>query len=439
LEKSERPRYVVFLTDGLPTSGETNIDTILKHAKTKNEGRARIFVFGVGFDVDVHFLDRLAEENSGVSEYVRPAEDIEAKVSTFFNKVSAPVMTDIALEVSGSKVFDVFPQKNYPHLFEGSQLIVVGSYRQPGPVTIKLSGEVAGRKRTFELQGKLAQHNEEHDFVPLVWASRKIGYLMDEVRLHGQNQELVDEIIRLSKEFGIMTEFTAFLVTEPNLGREEAKRRTLDQVSKAKGARSGAWATGQAQNARRLSAAAAPQAMGGGKGGFGGFKDSFGVSAAPAAPAAGMRSANQAFIDREGRVQTMQGVQNVSNRAFYQQGKVWIDQSVTAKMPVVRIQQYSKASFQLAAASKLARRFLAVGDEVKFVLNGQAVVAGSQGKTELTESELKKLVGAKPAASSQRPKLEADQMQAKEKYGLPLIIGILAAPAILMRRRRKIA
>lgn len=397
LEKTRRPRYMVFLTDGLPTVGQTHTGVILQHAKGTNEGRARLFAFGVGHDVDAHFLDALADQNAGITEYVRPHEDIEAKVSAFYAKVAAPVLTDLKVKVEGAPVSEVFPREPYPDLFAGSQLVMVGTYRDPGPVTVVLNGEVAERSRTFRVRGNLTRGDQEHEFIPVVWASRKIGYLLDEVRLDGQKKELVDEIIRLSKEFGIMTEFTAFLVTEPNMAHGDAARRVADEIEVSRHERTGSWALGQSQNASRLRTAPAPQAAATSSGGYQAY-------GAPV-PASPVGSLNQAYLDREGRVQAVQNVQNVGRRAFVQQGAVWVDQEVKANLPVVAIQNYSRAYFQLAHASADARRYLALGEEVKFVLNKQTVVIGPQGKTELTDKELRALVGgADRSAHRQNPR-----------------------------------
>jgi len=417
LQKAERPRYIIFLTDGLPTVGETNVETILRHAKQTNEGRARLFVFGVGYDVNTHFLDRLAAQNAGVSEYVRPQEDIEVKVSSFYGKVSAPVLTDVEIEVDGPKVSEMFPKEAYPDLFGGSQLVVVGTYREPGPVTITLRGKAGDRTRTFTLRGALAGRDEEHEFIPVVWASRKIGYLLDEVRLHGQKQELVDEIIRLSKEFGIMTEFTAFLVTEPDLPHAEVATRVMREMETARGDQVGTWAMGQAQNTSRLRTSAAPQAAAGKGGGY----EQYGAKGEIAG------SLNSGYIDRSGEVQVVHGVQNVGRRAFVQTGRVWVDQEVKPELPVVAIQNYSRAYFQLAHASPSARRYLAVGEEVKFVLNGQTVVVGPEGKTELSDTELRALVG--DDASARAPGRAGKALaQAGLAWAVP--VGVLVCLAV---------
>src|SRR5205085_11440898 len=83
-----RPFTMVFFTDGQPTVDETNPDKIIKNVAAKNTGNTRIFTFGVGDDVNAAMLDQLADNTRAVSTYVRPAEDIEAKVSSLYAKIS---------------------------------------------------------------------------------------------------------------------------------------------------------------------------------------------------------------------------------------------------------------------------------------------------------------------------------------------------------------
>ena len=94
LKDSSQPSYVIFLTDGLPTVGETGESKIVEAAAARNRVRARLFVFGVGYDVNSRLLDRLARANFGRSEFVRPNEDIEAHVSRLYRRIGSPVMTD---------------------------------------------------------------------------------------------------------------------------------------------------------------------------------------------------------------------------------------------------------------------------------------------------------------------------------------------------------
>jgi len=278
-------------------------------------------------------------------------------------------------------------------------MIMVGTYREAGAATFVLSGKratasggAAGQRYTIKT--KLPTRSTRYDFIPVLWASRRISYLLDQVRLHN-DKELVDEIVALSKEFGIMTEFTAFLATEPGVSRDEARKRALPLMERARVDERGSWSVGQAQNAARLRAATAPNAAGSGRAGQGGFAGTYGAAAGPSGPAmSGRVGSNQAYIDAAGRVQVVGGVQNVGRQTFYQRGNAWVDQRVGAKTPTVNIQRLSEAHFQLARASAEARRYLALGNDVTFYMNGRAIVVGDQGTTRLTASELKTIVGA---------------------------------------------
>jgi len=227
----ERPELVIFLTDGQPTVGIQDPDTIIGNVSDAVTPSTRLFVFGVGDDVNTVLLDTLAEENRGVSQYVRPDEDVATAVSSFYEKVSTPVLADIELDVGDIEVSDVYPQP-LPDLFAGTQLVVVGRYEGEGTVTLRLTGTVNGRVQTLSYSGQeFPQRATEMDFLPRLWATRKIGYLLREIRLHGDNEELVDEVIDLSLRYGVMTPYTSFLVEEKvNVFDEEERREAGDRA-----------------------------------------------------------------------------------------------------------------------------------------------------------------------------------------------------------------
>jgi Ca-activated chloride channel family protein len=217
---SERPNMVVFLTDGEPTVGVTDLKDIVRNIERENGSDARIFVFGVGHDVNTHLLDRISEMNRGVSEYVAPHEDIEVKVTSFFRKVSEPILSHIELDFGKVRVRDIYPV-TLPDIFRGTQLVLLGRYESTGSTAITLTGRVNGKLEHFVFEGNFPGHDTEHDFIPRLWATRKIGYLMGEIRLNGEKEELVEEIVRLSKEYGVMTPYTSFLVLEADADFEE--------------------------------------------------------------------------------------------------------------------------------------------------------------------------------------------------------------------------
>ncbi len=210
---ADRPSIVVFLTDGKPTIGESDTDTIVKHVAEKNAKGVRLFVFGVGDTVNTHLLDRLSGGNGGVSEYVGPDEEIEEQVSLLGDRISHPVLSKVNLVIDTLKTSRIHPRQ-LPDLFGGDQLSIFGRYKDEGHVAIHLTGEVNGAPREFVYETTFPASNADNTFISRLWATRRVGYLLDEIRLHGENGELKDEVVALSKEFGIMTPYTSYLVLE---------------------------------------------------------------------------------------------------------------------------------------------------------------------------------------------------------------------------------
>lgn len=236
LQDPHRPTYILFLTDGKPTNGQTNESQIAAAARKANSVHARLMSIGVGYDVNSRLLDRLSREGFGVSEYVTPDEDIEEHVARVYNRISAPVLTKAALTFERAKgneksiVNRLYPAGTFD-LFEGEQLVVVGRYRKPGDVTITLTGSFGDQEQTYTFEGEFAKKSgsSTHAFVEKLWATRRIGELIDELDLNGKNSELIEELVALSTRHGILTPYTSFLADEtvtPSLaGGSDGMRR----------------------------------------------------------------------------------------------------------------------------------------------------------------------------------------------------------------------
>ena len=167
----------------------------------------------MGEEVNTHLLDRLAVSNHGTSIYVLPGEDIQLAVSSFYTKISQPVLSDLSLAFDGARVQDVYPP-TLPDLFHGSQIIQLGRLDGSGGITVTLSGESRDGVHQFVGEFPTPEVGGPNEFLPRLWATRKIGFLLDQIRLYGEEQELTDEIIALSKEYGIITPYTSFLIVE---------------------------------------------------------------------------------------------------------------------------------------------------------------------------------------------------------------------------------
>ncbi len=204
---------IVFFTDGRPTIGETNTDKILANILKKNNANTRIFTFGVGDDVNASMLDKLAEDSRALSTFVREAEDIESRVSSLFSKISNPILANLKLTISpGVSLSEIYPPQ-LPDLFHGSQLVVLGRYTGKGHAAVKLTGHIGKESREFVYELNFPEKTSDaKDFVEDLWARRKVGYLLDQIRLNGEKKELVEELVSLAKRYGITTPYTSYLI-----------------------------------------------------------------------------------------------------------------------------------------------------------------------------------------------------------------------------------
>ena len=207
---------VVFLTDGLPTVCETDPERLADQAE-RSRGPFRVFAFGIGYDVNTYLLDRLTDRARGVTEYIRPGGDIEQIVGALATKISSPVLTDLALRGDGIEFYDLQPER-LPDLFAGDELVVFGRYRGAGSAerTVTVTGRRNGHEEHFSAGARFGGEASGNDYIPQLWAARKAGALSRELRLHGPNSEIVSELKRLALRYGILTEYTSYLVQEPN-------------------------------------------------------------------------------------------------------------------------------------------------------------------------------------------------------------------------------
>ncbi len=352
-----RPRYIIFLTDGLPTVGERDETRIIANTSAHNGWGARLFAFGVGYDVNVRLLDKLVGANGGRSEYVKPKEPIESKVSAFYSKIRNPVMTGLKMEIKGLAIRDMYPRE-LGDLFEGDQLVVMGrldrnSFRDvllggTMETHLAITGAYEGKDRTFDYPIIVAgpgKNDARHAFVEQIWAVRRVGWLLDQIQLNGESKEVVDELVSLSMKHGIITPYTSFLADEETRlsNRDELRRLALaDTQVLAEGIEGLAGQTNAVNRqmlARAVNAPAASGARGAAQYGF---------------------TVGQADAYEAGKVTTLANVRQVGNQGVYRRrGNVWVA-SNAAKVDldnaddVKTVERFSEEYFELVRANTVA-------------------------------------------------------------------------------------
>jgi Ca-activated chloride channel family protein len=311
-----------------------------------------------------------------------PEEDLEVKVSSFFAKITEPILADPVLRVTGGAHISRSYPAPLPDLFKGGQLIVVGRYAGEGAAALEIEGTLNGQPKKFTQDVNFSADARESDFIPRLWATRRVGYLLDEIRLHGENAELRDEVTQLARSFGIVTPYTAYLIIEDETRRhvplavQSIPQLNIDTAANAEVSKN--WG-----------------AFRGGRGGGGGVAgsrygsalrnaDSPGVGNASAAveanralglPAPAMITPPAGAPSSDSRVRAAQYTQQnqfVNGRNFFQNSQQqWIDPAVqnAANAKRVRVQFNSADYFALAARETRVLPWLALGRNVQFVLD----------------------------------------------------------------------
>ncbi len=365
-EESDRPFMIVFLTDGQPTIGVTEPKTIVENVAKFRPKSLRLFVFGVGYDVNTLLLDRLADENGGTRQYVRPKENLEARVSTFYQQIARPVLSQVAINFSQGGVYDLYPPK-INDIFYGGQVILTGRYRQCGDQVFEIAGTCAGKSYAYRFPISLKTEDAGAAYMPRLWATRKIGYLLDEIRLRGQNNELVEEVKALAQRFGIVTPYTSFFVHDDRALAQGGGGRPPRTM--APGGLRRAGEAGGEDRARGLT---------------------LGLPRAPSAPLAEPAAAGAEAVDKSETLARLKGstvtgpatreagkpqdgkgeIKYVGSKTFYLRDGVWFDSTYKEGAEERKVVYLSPEYFDLLAKKPELGQYFALGKEVVVCLDG---------------------------------------------------------------------
>jgi len=349
---------IIFLTDGLPTSGVTDEGEIRRNVKKVNRAGLRLYTFGVGYDVNTRLLDGLAKENAAFADYIAPQENIEERVSRFYEKISHPAMTELRCSFDGVNVASMHPAK-LPDLFRNDQLTLFGRYTTAGRVTISMSGKLGEARREFIQAVNFPERAEENDFITRLWATRRVGDLLEEIRMQGENSELKKEIVTLATQYGIVTPYTSYLVQEDDVrlsaAEAPAPMRAMDRAA----------ASGAALQATSGEAAV-----------------NFSKSVAKMKQAEVM----------ETRPTTLRVIKGVKMQR--QNNGAWRDVTYTNGDKTLKIAFASVAYFALIKAYPGLKEFCKLGQQVIFKYRGVFVQIDRDGAQQMSEAEFRKAFGS---------------------------------------------
>lgn len=352
LAEEVRPTTLIFLTDGLPTEGVTVTGAILDNVARESPDNVRIFSFGVGDDVDTDLLDQISLDHGGASTYVRPGEEIDEEVSAFYRKVKIPVLSDLSLDWGDIIVDQVYPQR-IPDLFAGSQLILLGRYREGGPAKITLKGMVNQEERSYTYEDLSFRKEGGDDFIPRLWATRAVGYYLTQIRLYGEKQEWIDSIVSLSTRYGIITPYTSFLVQEKDIFSDKGREEVISDFKEEMAAAAAEPAFGEAAVEKAV------------------YQKS--LSAAPVGAAVPVNMSVSTGIDGTSKmVRVSEVLKNVGSKTFLLKNDTWIDTTFDRSMKTKKVAFLGEEYFDLISQVPVLGSYFALGERVIVVHEGQA-------------------------------------------------------------------
>ncbi len=397
----------IFLTDGLPTAGETRETAIRNAVVAANKHKRRIFTFGVGLDVNAPLLTSIANATRATTTFVFPNENVEAKVSQVFRRLSGPVLADPQLAtldargaVTTRAVRELLPAE-LNDVFEGDQIVLLGQYQDDDPLHFRISGNYLGAQRTFDLKFDLDKATTRNAFVPRLWASRKIARLIEVISEAGADnaasaragnrgaafmnssagmpsrsagghhgaaanvpldpklKELVDEIVRLSTEYGVLTEYTAFLALD---GTDFSQRDALNEQARRS-------LVDNAQNTRS---------------GMGGVTQGVNMNLQRTQSSA---NRSNVFLQQNMERVEITNVQQITDRTFFRRNNRWVDSSVLDREKNLKADQTME--FGTPEFYKLVDRLVSEGRQGILALSGEMLLS-IDGKTILVKTPTRK-------------------------------------------------
>ena len=355
-DSSDKPKMLVFMTDGLPTVGESNVEKIIHNVKEIKVEDLRLFTFGVGYDVNTRLLDKLAAENSGAADYVEPKEDLEIKVSNFFTKVNSPVLTDLEMNFGAVQTEFLYPRK-FTDIFKGTQLTLIGRYKNASDIeniTLRLKGKTGKQIKTFDYSNlDFPMRAEKNDFLPRLWATRRVGWLMEQIRSNGEQKELRDEVVDLGTRYGIVTPYTSYLAIDGSV-KSENSLTSNDSSSLSNQMSVGRRNARSANDSRNT----VPTVTG---------KD-----AVQASKKAQSQQEVVGVTSDDETIRIEGNLQKVGAKTFYLENNVWIDAEFEeeAKLREIKIVFASKEFFDLITKETALAQFFALGEQVVVVWKG---------------------------------------------------------------------
>jgi Ca-activated chloride channel family protein len=220
--------YLVILSDGGATRGPiTNGKLAAWYASAwkqlRETQRPRTYILAVGDDANLPLFRMLARQD-GLLEHVLSTEPVEFKLNSFLSKIGRSPIGQLDLRIAPESAADtIYPLQ--AATFSGSLAAWVGRYLEPQEnVSFKVHGVRDGTPVEMTSKVNFPRESFDHPQLPRLWARARVDALLEKIEREGEDQAAIDEIIRLARQYKLVTPYTSFLAVPRALLRPRVIR-----------------------------------------------------------------------------------------------------------------------------------------------------------------------------------------------------------------------
>jgi len=213
-------RQIVFLTNGAIGNETQLFSEILKH-----RGRSRIFTIGIGSAPNSHVMRRAAELGRGTFTHIGSSEQVMERMTSLFQKLERPALTDLSVSWSSKEGIDVWPNP-VPDLYAGEPVILTAHLSKLAG-HLRIEGTLDSKPWTRMLSLKSAIKAEG---VAKLWARNKISSLEAQKNLTQASQIIDKNIQEIGLEFQLVTRKTSMVAEDVTPSRPDHEQMTNTDV-----------------------------------------------------------------------------------------------------------------------------------------------------------------------------------------------------------------
>lgn len=204
-------RSIILISDANPTKETTDLKTLIKIFEKKSANSIKLYAFAIGNDANTSLLEELTAKTHAYFTKLRETEDISAALKIFFSKVGTPTVENLRFSAADEENFyQIYPTAE--NSFDGSGFSFVGRYKTPKESErINFSAQFGAYNLALSKNVNLPEFADLHKHLPRLWAKARIDALVREINAGGEREDYINEIIRLSQKYKIVSPYTAFL------------------------------------------------------------------------------------------------------------------------------------------------------------------------------------------------------------------------------------